>query len=304
MIRPIHRAFFEVLARGGTRKELLDDYLSPNRGFFSAYLAFQTQGEMDWASFIEEFHGLWHGSTEGASPTQLPEATQRLLDRMEERTVEALTQRGYRRAVELLRPETEIDLYVCVGIELSNAFMVMIEGESAVGVALEAYGRRFGTTFVRFDDLLHVIPHELCHAVRANETDSPLVRFFRNEDPTSAMEQVSLHEMIVEEGLACWTGAAATPEVPLRQTLFYSPEDFRWCEENVNLLWEEFQAHKDLPLGNERFTRWFGIGPENGGLPPRAGYYLGYRIVERHFLESPETDIAEAARQPAEAFLP
>lgn len=283
-----------MLSKGGTRKELLDGYLSPNRNFFRAYLAFQTQGELDWDGFMDRFNNLWHGPTKEA---------QRLLGLVEERQVEALTQRGYRRAVGLLKPTAEIDLYVCVGLGLSNAFMVMIEDESAIGVALEAYGRRFGTVFVSFEDLLHVIPHELSHAVRARETDSPLRRFFRGETPTSAMEHVSLHEMVVEEGLACWTGAA-TPELPLEQTLFYSPEDFRWCEENVDLLWEEFQTHKDLPLGNEGFTRWFGIGPENGDLPPRAGYYLGYRIVEHYFLESPETDIAEAARQPAEAFMP
>ena len=304
MIRPIHRDFFEVLTSGGTWKKMLDGYLNPNRHFFLPYLAFQTQGTLDWDGFAEEFCGLWQGSTEGTPPARLPEAAQRLLDRIEEHTVEASTRRGYRRALELLRPEAEIDLYVCVGLELSNAFMVMIEDEPAVGVALEVYGRWFGTTFVGFDDLLHVIPHELCHAVRARKTDSSLGRLFRNEDATNAMEQVSLHEMIVEEGLACWTGAAAAPEVPLRQTLFYSPEDFRWCEENLDLLWKEFQAQKNVPLGNEGFTRWFGIGPENGHLPPRAGYYLGYRMVERHFREGPDTSIAEAAMQPAEAFLP
>lgn len=293
-----------MLSRGGTRKELLDGYLRPNRDFFRAYLAFQTQGELDWDGFMDRFHGLWHGSTEEASPVQLTQAAQHLLGLVEERQVETLTQRGYRRAVGLLKPTAEIDLYVCVGLGLSNAFMVMIEDEPAVGVALEAYGRRFGTVFVGFEDLLHVIPHELSHAVRARETDSPLGRFFRSEAPTNAMEHVSLHEMVVEEGLACWTGAAAAPELPLEQILFYSPEDFRWCQENVDLLWEEFQTHKDLPLGNEGFTRWFGIGPDNSDLPPRAGYYLGYRIVEHYFLESPETDIAEAARQPAEAFLP
>jgi hypothetical protein len=92
--------------------------------------------------------------------------------------VETLAQPGYRQAVQLLRPRTEIDLYVCVGLELSNAFMVTVEDQPAVGVALEAYGRPFGTIFVGFD-LLHVIPHELCHAVRASDTNSPLRRFFQ-----------------------------------------------------------------------------------------------------------------------------
>ncbi len=283
---------------------MLDGYLNPNRNFFRSYLAFQTQGEMDWDGFVERFRDLWHGPEEEARLGERPEAARRLLGRMEGQDVEALTRRGYSRAVRLLEPEAEMDLYVCVGVELSNAFMVMVEGEPAVGVALEAYGRRFGTTFVGFDDLLHVISHELCHAVRARETDSPLRRFFEDKNPASAMEQVPVYEMIVEEGLACWTGATAAPEIPLRQTLFYSPEDFRWCEENEGRLCEEFEAHKDVALGNEEFTRWFGLGPKNGDIPPRAGYYLGLRLVERYFQENPKAALAEVVREPAETFLP
>ena len=282
---------------------MIDRYLVPNGDFFRPYLAFQTQGEMGWEDFTEEFENLWCGPATPARTPGLSEAAKTMLGAVERHPVDALTRLGYRRAVDLLRPEAEVDLYVCVGLGLSNAFMVMIGDRPAVGVALEAYGRRFGTTFVGFEDLLHVIPHEMCHAVRADETVSPLRRFFRSEDPREAMQRVTLHEMLVEEGLACWAGAAA-PGVELRQTLFYSPEDFRWCGENVDRLWDEFRAHGDLPLGNEGFTRWFGTGPENGDLPPRAGYYLGYRLVERHLREDPEADITQAARQPAEAFVP
>jgi uncharacterized protein YjaZ len=103
--------------------------------------------------------------------------------------------------------------------------------------------------------------------------------------------------------LACWTGATAAPRLPLRQTLFYSAEDFGWCERNEGRLREKFEACKDLPLRNEGFTRWFGIGPENGDLFPRTGYCLGYRLMERYFRENPEVDTAEAVRQPTEAFL-
>jgi hypothetical protein len=301
LIQSIYRDFSGVLARGGTWRELLNDYLNPNRSFFDSYLSFQTQGEMDWDRFVKEFRDLWHGPADD-TPRELPGAAQRLLGRIDGYDVDASVQRGYRQALQLLRPRTEMDLYVCVGLELSNAFMVMVEEKPAVGVALEAYGRLFGTTFVSFDDLLHVIPHELCHAVRASDTDSPLRCFFQGEDPARAMKQILMHEMVIEEGLACWTGAAAAPELPLSQTLFYSPEDFRWCEENEGRLRDEFEVCKDLPLGNEGFTRWFGIGPENGNLPPRAGYFLGYRLMERYFRKNPEVDTTKAVRQPVEAF--
>ena len=303
MIRPIHRDFRDVLT-GDACDEVVDRYLIPNEYFFRPYLAFQTAGEMGWDAFTEAFRDLWCDREASTPVPRLSEAAERVLEATEQNPVDALASQGYHRAVGLLGPRAEIDLYVCVGLELSNAFMVVVGDKPAVGVALEVYGRRFGTAFVGFEDLLHVIPHEMCHAVRAGEPHSPFVRFFRDEDPKNAMQRVTLHEMLVEEGLACWTGSVATPEVRLSQTLFYSPEDFRWCEQNVDQLWEESLAHGHLPLGNEGFTRWFGIGPENGDLPPRAGYYLGYRLVERYLRENPGANLASAARQPAEAFLP
>ena len=196
----------------------------------------------------------------------------------------------------------EVDVYLCVGLEYSNAFMVSVDGEPAVGVGLEAYGRTFGTTPVAFDDLLHVVPHELCHAVRARQGHSPLRRFFEAADPARAFDGVPVRELAVEEGLAMATGLAA-PGIPRARALFYAPEDYRWFRENGGRLLREFDADLDRPLASERCARYFGFGIEGDDRPPRSGYYLGHELVRRYLEEHPRVTLDEAISMPADAFF-
>lgn len=168
MIRPLYRSFFEAAREG--EDALSQEYLRPNRAFFRPYVAFMTQGEMGWRDFVREFAGRWARS---------PEEVRRLSERMRGHDVDELATQAVTSAVRVLGPDVaQAEVYLCVGLEMSNAFMVVVGGEPAVGVGLEAYGRTFGTTHVRFEDLLHAIPHELCHALRARENHSPLRRFF------------------------------------------------------------------------------------------------------------------------------
>lgn len=186
---------------------------------------------------------------------------------------------------------------------MSNAFMVVVDGEPAVGIGLEAYGRTFGTVHVAFENLAHVLPHELCHAVRAQEAGSLLGRFFDSGDPATAFDGEPMYELVVEEGLAGLTGHAAAPALPLERVLFYAPEDLRWCERNQNRLLEEFAAQRDLPLGGERYERYFGFGMEGDDHPPRTGYYLGYKLVQHYLEDNPSVSLAEAVRMPAKEFV-
>lgn len=141
--------------------------------------------------------------------------------------LEGLAGSSYRAATGLLRPSHEPAAYLCVGLEMSNAFMVVVEGEPAVGIGLEAYGRTFGAVQLCFEDIAHVLPHELCHATRARETESPLGRFFENDDPATVFDDEPFFELVAEEGLACLTGRSAAPHLPLERVLLYAPEDLR-----------------------------------------------------------------------------
>ena len=250
---------------------------------------------MVWEEFVREFGERW-----GRSPEDL----RLLAERVAGQDVEALAGRGASEAARVLGPEAaETDLYLCVGLEMSNAFMVMVGGEPAIGIGLEAYGRTFGTSHVEFEDLLHVIAHELCHAVRVREDLSPLRRFFETEDASLGFEGVPVRELAVEEGLAVASSLAAVPDVPPHRALFYAPEDLRWCEENRERLLTEFEAELEKPLAGERYTRYFGAGLEGDDRPPRTGYFLGHALVRRYLDRNPTLDLAEAVRLPAEQLL-
>lgn len=295
MIHSIYHRFFEVLQDSDDEDELARTYLQPSEAFFRPYSEFMTQGGKSWEEFAADFGGRWY---------RAPEDVRSLQDRMEEHDVEALAGRAVEEAVRVIGPDTaEVDVYLCVGLELSNAFMVVVDGEAAVGVGLEAYGRTFGTTHVAFEDLLHVIPHELCHAVRARQHHSPLRRFFEAEDPARAFDGVPVRELAVEEGLAVAVGLAAAPDIPLARALFYTPEDYRWCEKNVERLLEEFAVELDRPLAGERYERYFGFGIEGDDRPPRTGYYLGHRLVRSYLAKHPCVTLAEAVLMPADEFF-
>lgn len=293
MIRPIYHQFFEALGEGDPNS-LARGYLLPNEPFFRPYVAFMSQGGMGWERFVEDFGERWNGS---------PEDVRLLSERMAGHDLEAMAGSGYRTATGLLRPSHEPTAYLCVGLEMSNAFMVVVEGEPAVGIGLEAYGRAFGAAHMGFEDLAHVLPHELCHAVRARETDSPLGRFFESDDPATAFDEEPFFELVAEEGLACLTGGSAAPHLPLERVLLYAPEDLRWCQENEGGLLEEFADQRDLPLGGERYERYFGSGLEDDDRPARTGYYLGYTLVRRYLEENPGVSLAEAVRMPAQQLV-
>ncbi len=293
MIRSLYRSFFEHASEG--EEALAVRYLLPNEAFFRPYAAFMTQGEMGWEEFVREFSGRWAGN---------PQDVRQLSERVMGQDVDALATRAVQAAVGVLEEEAAgADLYLCVGLEMSNGFMVVVEGEPAIGVGLETYGRAFGTTHVAFEDLLHVIPHELCHALRARESHSPLRRFFEAEDAASAFEDVPVRELAAEEGLAVATGLAAAPALPPDRVLFYAPEDYRWCRENEGRLLAEFEAALDRPLAGERYERYFGSGLEGDDRPPRTGYYLGHALVRRYLEENPNVALGEAVRMPAGEIL-
>ena len=130
MIHPVYPNLFES-TRGEEGEDALErEYLRPNEAFFRSYVAFMTQGKMSWDSFVSDFGKRWGSS---------PEEVRSILGRIAEHYVEALARRGVSEARRVLSPEAaEVHLYLCVGLEWSNAFMVVVKGEPAVAIGLEA----------------------------------------------------------------------------------------------------------------------------------------------------------------------
>jgi Predicted Zn-dependent protease (DUF2268) len=280
----------------GTWDDLVHQYLLPNQAFLQSYTAFMSLGTMDWDQCLQEYWRQWWATLD---------AVQRLLTRMDGIDVEALAQQGYGATARLLKPTQDIPVYLFVGLAMSDSFQVMVEGQPTVGLAMEAYGWQFGAAYVGFEDVPHMLAHELCHAVRAQEADTAVTRFYRTEggDIARALDHIPLYELVVDEGLSESTGRAVSPDLPLERILLYAPDDLRWCMEHEADLCDELARDWDRPVGHERFRRYFTGGTRNGGLPPRTGYFLGYRLVQRYLGEHPTVSLAQAVRMPAEAFI-
>jgi len=298
VIRPIYGDFLAPFQSHGVWDDLVRGYLRPNQTFLHAYVAFLSAGDMDWDRCLHDYHRQWWAN---------PEAVRRLLTRLDGVDVDGLAQRGYDTATRLLEMRRDIPVYLFVGLTMSDSFQVMVADQPAVGMALEAYGWTFGATHVGFEDLPHMLAHELCHAVRAQEADTALTHAYRAEgyDQARAFAHLPLYELLVEKGLTESTGRAASPDLPLERILLYlyDPDDLRWCVAHEADLWDELRGVWDRPLGRDLFRRYFTLSTENTGLPPRTGYYLGFTLVQRYLSAHPAVSLAQAVRMPADAFI-
>lgn len=252
-------------------------------------------GAMDWEQCLREYRRRWWDT---------PDAVQPLISRLSSDTdPDAFAQQGYRATVHLLQADDEIPVYLFIGLAKSDSFMILVKNQPTVGLALEAYGWQFGATYVGFDDLSHIVAHELCHAVRAHQADTAIARFYGSDgDITPALDRIPIYELLIDEGLAVAIGHAVSPVLPLERILLYSPENMRWCVEHEADLWTELNSDLHRPVG-ERYRRYFRGGSNREGLPPRVGYFLGYRLVQRYLGEHPSTSLDEAVRMPAIAFV-
>lgn len=292
MISTIYHDFLRVLRDGGDRDALLRGYLLPNQDLLRRYVEHVTVGLVTWEQFVAEFRRYWLDD---------PDALPALLNRLDGVDVEALARQGYTAAMALLAPETDIDVALIVSAAVSDSFLIAVDGKLVAGIALETFGWQFGAVALDFGDIPHMLAHELCHAVRAAAGASAAQA--GNHAP-APLDRLPLGALLVEEGLAEVTAAAVDPSAPPERLLLYPPEDYAWCATHEADLWSALGNDWQAPIGQERYLRFFTKGPANGSLPPRTGYFLGYRLVQRQLAAQPTLGLADAVRLPAAAFLP
>ena len=119
------------------------------------------------------------------------------------------------------------------------------------------------------EEIEFILPHELTHEVNAA----------RPKDP----DQGTVLQRIVSEGIASyaaylWAAGRKTPA----QSVFYTPEEWQWAVAHENQLiaaarpYLASKERKDdarLAARNQRLLE---------GGPAAAGYFLGFRIIERY----------------------
>jgi len=344
VIRPIYDDFLAPFQSHGVWDDLVRGYLRPNQAFLHAYVAFLSAGDMDWDRCLHDYHRQWWADPEAVRRllTRLDgvdvdglaqrgyDTAARLLEMRRDIPVYlfvGLTMSDSFQVMVADQPAVGMALAVCrreaCRPHLSccgraktrlqrvswpqNSLQAHYPSEKHVlsDKLLEAYGWTFGATHVGFEDLPHMLAHELCHAVRAQEADTALTRAYRAEgyDQARAFAHLPLYELLVEEGLAESTGRAGSPDLPLERILLYDPDDLRWCVAHEADLWDELRGVWDRPLGRDLFRRYFTVSTENTGFPPRTGYYLGFTLVQRYLSAHPAVSLAQAVRMPADTFI-
>ncbi len=291
----IYRDFLDAWTSSPTWESLQQGYIERHMDLLKVYHAnFFTWQAQDPAAVLRDYQMRW-----GAEP----EKAANLVERLQSANIKNLMQRGYDAARQLLSPRQDPDAIGFVGLGTSNAFLMMVDGKPTIGVALEVFGKEIMGIPMPYDDIPLWLAHEFGHAVRYAESDCLLAQHARrNFDMADMAANVPLLEILVDEGLATQTSAAAEPDAPPNRVLGFFPDQIAWCEQNWDRLWGELAPRLDSPPGTADYTRYFGFTAKD--IPPRAGYYVGWKLVRAFLDRNPGLTLADAIRRPAEDFAP
>lgn len=111
-------------------------------------------------------------------------------------------------------------------------------------------------------------------------------------------ENKSLLDLMLQNGRELLFSEYMLPEMKEEEMIGFTPEQWKWCEDNEELIWNFFvkknllystQWQQIMPLVNE--------GPTTGGMPPESpgniGSWVGWKIVKAYWKEHPEKTLQE-----------
>jgi len=233
----------------------------------------------------------------------------RLLDDVD---VVEVAEDACRRAEELLEIDCPVDVYLMVGVGAANAGELVVGGRGVAFVCLEHFTGRANPETRGLGLPAHLLPlwiaHELAHVVRyTSPTSRAELRRLVHEldghyDYWETGSRASLRELLVNEGVAVATARAVAPGFAAWDYCGYSRAQHRRLRELDAFLRRvvtpELDAHglgyrlRYLSGGMSASSRTV-----NGRvLPERAGYYVGWRLVESFVAAR---GVARAVRAPA-----
>lgn len=301
MIRAIYRDFLAAWARDPSWQGLRAGYVRPHLDLLETYVRDWGPGWGDVPA-DDAYRREWG---------EQPERAEALVRGLAGVDPVPLLAEGLHRGAALLRPGRPVEAVALVGLGTSNACAFWLHDRPVVAVAVEAWvdagpdpdwPALVGRSWAPWVDLPLWVAHELAHAVRYGEADDALSRCLREGRAyPEAVDRVPLRNFLVDEGLAVAAAARACPEAGPERWLWFRREDLDFYRAHEPRLWRELGPLLDRPPGREGWVRFFSAGAQ-GDLPPRSGYYLGWRLVEVYLERHPGLTLAEAARLPAEAF--
>jgi hypothetical protein len=219
------------------------------------------------------------------------------------------------RAAAVLELDTEIDLYLIVGVGAANAAELVVDGRGVAILCIEHFtGQTNPDTFGLGlpPQLLPLwIAHEVAHAVRYTSptSRSPLRALVAEAggsyDYWETGSRAVLRELLLNEGLAVHAARAAAPGHPDEDYFGFSRRQFRRMRELETFLFRAVEGDLDS-AGLGLRLRYLSGGVSAAAravsgrvLPERSGYYIGARMAEALIAEC---GIAAAVRAGTEEF--
>jgi hypothetical protein len=118
-----------------------------------------------------------------------------------------------------------------------------------------------------------------------------------------------LIDVMVYYGKVYYIASHLTPDMHVRQFLYYSEDDWKWCTDNEKEIWSFFIEGEWLYSSQYgQFRKFVDDGPTTYGMPQgapdRVARWTGYRIVKQFMAENPDVTLDQlAAMEDGQAML-
>jgi hypothetical protein len=161
-----------------------------------------------------------------------------------------------------------------------NQSFVTLPGQLAIGI-----DNYLGSDYLYYKQL--GLPQYIIDGMNSEFIMADAVRAWIQSEMEGKQIEKKLLDQMVYEGIILYTAKHLLPKNQLLKIFHYTQEQWDWCIENESSMWkflidQELLFNSDPLLirrltGEAPFSRDFG-----NDSPPRAGSWLGYRIVEKY----------------------
>lgn len=210
--------------------------------------------------------------------------------------LERLAAESLDRAAAALELDTEVDIYLTIGVGAANAAELVIGGRGVAVLCIEHFtGQTNPDTFglgLPPEQLPLWIAHEVAHAVRyTSATSRAPLRALVTEaggsyDYWETGSRAPLRELLLNEGVAVHAARAAAPGLAEEDYFGFSRRQYRRMREMETFLVKAAEGDLDRTgLGLRLRYLSGGMSPaarlvKGRVLPERSGYYVGARMAE------------------------
>ena len=210
--------------------------------------------------------------------------------------LETIARETLERCQELYEIDHEFDVYIMVGVGGANAGELVVGGRGIAFVCLEHFTGRANPETLGLGlspELLPIwIAHEIAHTVRYGSPSSQselrqiILEMNGQYDYWETGSRATVRELLVNEGLAVAASKQVAPGFEAWDYLGYRRRQYRRLRELDAFLFQYLREELDATgLGYRLRYLSGGMSAAQrlvGGrvIPERAGYYIGYRMVE------------------------